>query len=513
MSTRKITLFYALLIAIASLAVGMVIASRLDLSPQSSAQTLAVPAMNSAPLSGPIDATTFRNIAKAQEPIVVNIATESRRRTQDLTEFFGGDDLFNRFFGGGQDRQTPRARPREQVVESAGSGFIISRDGFILTNNHVVEGATRIKVFLIGEDQVLDAGHEAKVIGTDPLTDSALIQLSEKPSAPLAEAKFGDSSQMQPGDWVMAIGNPFSLAHTVTVGVISADKRPFPVAEGRWQDVLQTDAAINPGNSGGPLLNIRGEVVGINTAILANGGGASSGNIGVGFAIPINVVRDLLPLLRAGKVTRGRIGVFVGPVPADAFEQFGLKERRGALVSTVEESGPAAKAGIEPGDIIVQYNGQPIKTRDDLIALVVNTKPGTTVPVTVIRNKREQTFRLTVEELDLAAEGGRGGRQGGESEDMGAGFGISLDNLTPDMARRMRVPAGTGGAIVTDVEPYSAADRGGLQRGDVILRVNQEPVTGARDARALLQKVPAGSRALLLVWRQGQQVFLTMRKE
>ena len=323
----------------------MVIASRLDLSPTSSAQTIAIPATNSAPLSGPVDATTFRNIAKAQSPMVVSIRTESRQRTQDLSQFFGGggDDLLERFFGrpgGGQNprgQQPPQRQPRERLTQAAGSGFIISKDGFILTNNHVVEGATKIEVQFFDDEYDY---YEAKVVGRDPLTDSALLQLIEKPTRALTEAKFGDSSQMEPGDWVMAIGNPFGLAHTVSVGVISATARPFPVAEQRSAQVLQTDAAINPGNSGGPLLNIRGEVIGMNTAIYSNGsalGGA--GNIGIGFAIPINTLRDVLPGLRAGKITRGRIGVQVRPVTLDDAEALGLKDRKGRIVAAVSPAG------------------------------------------------------------------------------------------------------------------------------------------------------------------------------
>ena len=285
MSTRKTTVFYALLIAVASLAVGMVIASRLDLSPESSAQGLAAPAANAAPLNGAITLSTFRDIAKAQTPTVVNIRTESRQRAQEMTEFFGGgDDLFRRFFGAPDDEthRAPQRRPRDQVVQAAGTGFIISKEGFILTNNHVVEGATKVLVSLYGEDEGQE--YPARVVGRDPLTDSALLELTEKPNHTMPEAKFGDSGQIQQGDFVMAIGNPFGLAHTVSVGVVSALKRPFPVATGRSQDMIQTDAAINPGNSGGPLLNARGEVVGINTAIYSDA--RQSGNIGIGFAVP-----------------------------------------------------------------------------------------------------------------------------------------------------------------------------------------------------------------------------------
>jgi serine protease Do len=515
MSNRKTTLFYALLIAVASLAVGMVIASRLDLSPQSSAQTLSAPPMNSAPITGNLTATTFRDIAKTMSPAVVNIRTESRQRTQDLTDFFGGDDLFNRFFGnpgeGGQ--QNPRRnRPRDQIAVAAGTGFIIDKAGFILTNNHVVEDATKITVSLYGEDD--GQTYEAKVIGRDPLTDSALIELTEKPNHTLPEVKFGDSAQVQPGDWVMAIGNPFNLAHTVSVGVISALERPFPVAEGRSAQVLQTDAAINPGNSGGPLLNVRGEVIGINTAIYTDA--RQQGNIGIGFAIPMNTVRELLPQLRTGKITRGMIGVSVGLIPPEAVDELGLKNRNGALVATVTEGGPAERAGLEPGDVIVAFNGKPVANRDELVRSVVSTKPGTRVDVKVIRDKQEKTLNVTVEELDLEDEGQsarRPGQQGEAEEDTASGFGMSLSNVTPDVARRLRLDPDVQGAVVVDVEPQGAAARAGITPGDVITRVNRQRVSTAAEASRELSKVESGRTALMLVMRNGQETFLTVTKD
>jgi serine protease Do len=513
MSNRKTTLFYALLIAVASLAVGMVIASRLDLSPQSSAQTLSAPPMNSAPITGPLSATTFRDIAKTVSPAVVNIRTESRQRTQDLTEFFGGgDDLFQRFFGGGQDQPGAprRQRPREQVAVAAGTGFIIDKAGFILTNNHVVEDATKIQVSLYGDED--GQTYEARVVGRDPLTDSALIELTEKPNHTLPEVKFGDSAQVQPGDWVMAIGNPFNLAHTVSVGVISALERPFPVAEGRSAQVLQTDAAINPGNSGGPLLNIRGEVIGINTAIYTDA--RQQGNIGIGFAIPMNTVRELLPQLRSGKITRGMIGVSVGLIPQEAVDELGLKDRKGALVATVSPGGPAARAGMEPGDVIVAFNGKPVANRDELVRTVVNTKPGTRADVKVIRDKQERTLNVTVDELDLDQEGEttRGG-SGDAEEDTASGFGMSLSNITPDVARRLRLDADIQGAVVVDVEPQSAAARAGITPGDVITRVNRQRVSSAAEASRELSKVESGRTALMLILRGGQETFLTVTKD
>ncbi len=534
MSARKTTLFYALLIAVASLAVGMVIASRLDLTPASSAQTMAMPQANSAPVNGALTMQTFRDVAKSTTPIVVNIRTESRQKTQDLTDFFGGggggapDDLFHRFFGGpqgggpggsqgdegpgGAPGQSPRRRPREQVAVAAGSGFIISgKDGLILTNNHVVEGATKIEVGLYNEEP--DLTYKAKVIGTDPLTDSALIQLVDKPNHPLVEAKFGDSGQVAPGDWVVAIGNPFGYAHTVTVGVISATQRAFPVTDGRTNDMLQTDAAINPGNSGGPLLNARGEVIGINTAIITNS--RSEGNIGIGFAVPINTVRDLLPQLRTGKVVRGRIGVSVAAVPREGFEDFGLKSRAGAVVATVSPNGAAAKAGIEPGDVIVEFNGKAVTNRDDLVKMVVGTKPGTTVPVKVLRNKQEKTLNVAIEQLDLEAESGqRGGRNNPDEPDQetGAGFGLTLGNVTPQIARRLQLPSGQTGALVTDVDPNGPA-AALIRPGDVILSVNGTKVASAADAGRELQKVQSGRIARVLLWRGDGEVFITVRKD
>jgi serine protease Do len=314
---------------------------------------------------------------------------------------------------------------------------------------------------------------------------------------------------MQPGDWVMAIGNPFNLAHTVSVGVISASKRPFQVAEQRSVDVLQTDAAINPGNSGGPLVNLRGEVIGINSAIYTDS--ARAGNIGIGFAIPINTVRDLLPQLRVGKIVRGRIGVLVAPVPREALSDFGLKERRGALISVVTPNGPAAAAGVEPGDVVLEYNGQRIADRDALIRLVQATKPGTVVPVRLLRNKQEKTVSVKVEELNLEAEGNQ--TEKSQEEETGAGYGMTLGTLTSDISRRLRLPAGTRGALVTDVDPAGAAARAGMQEGDVILQVNRQAVSSASDASRELQKVRSGGTAFLLVYRGGQEVFVTVKKE
>jgi serine protease Do len=516
MSTRKTTLFYTVLIAVASLAVGMVIASRLDLAPGSAAQTVNVPASNSAPLSGPVDAATFRTIAKAQIPAVVNIRTEARGRTRELTDFFGGDDLFDRFFGQGRRPQTPRGRPRGDggaPTEGAGTGFIIDKSGYILTNNHVIEGADVIRVSLFGGGRT--ESYAAKVVGRDPLTDSALIQLTETPRTPLNEVRFGDSAQLEQGDWVMAIGNPFGLSHTVTVGVVSAVGRTLFGSgyRGREQPMLQTDAAINPGNSGGPLLNIRGEVVGMNTAIFTDS--ARQANIGIGFATPINTIRDLLPQLRSGKVVRGVIGVQVNvDFDREAAQALGVNEGRGALVSLVTAGGPAARAGIQPGDVIIDFDGKPVEDNVALVSMVVATKPGTTVPVTLVRNKERRTVKVTIDELDLEAEAGVRPGSGGDSpesaERTSPGFGMQIEPITPDVAQELQIPRNRGGAVVVSVERNSPAFNAGVTPGDVILEVNKQPVSSPSQVSKALQSTAAGTPVFLLVWRDGQEQFIMM---
>ena len=513
MATRKSSLFYGVLIAISSLVVGMVIASRLDLTPLSGAANgpLAIPATNSDPLTGQIDATTFRNIARIAGPAVVSIRATTMQRVQStdtLREFFGLP--LPSVPGQGRDGGEPREVPQT----GAGSGFIIDKNGYILTNNHVVEGATEIRIRLSTMHES-EEGLKARIVGRDELTDTALLQIEEMPSAELPVMRFGDSTQMAPGDWVMAIGNPFNLSNTVTVGIVSAVGRPNEVAQGRSADFIQTDAAINRGNSGGPLLNIRGEVIGINTMILTNQMGG--GNVGIGFAIPINTVRDLLPQLREGKVTRGRIGVeiFGTPINAEYSKELNLPHVGGAEVSRVPTGGPADRAGVEPGDVIVEFNGRPVKNRDELVATVVSTRPGTTVPVKIIRDKQEQMVSLTVDELNLENEGARAAEPRAAvepDEEPSQGFGITLSALTPDAARRLRA-ADAQGVLVSDVEQGSPAFRAGIARGDIITHVNRQPVRTPQEASRALGQVASGSTAFLLVLRNGQEQFFTIRKE
>jgi serine protease Do len=523
MSTRRSTLFYGLLIVVASIMVGMVIASRLDLSTPSMAQTIAAPPANGAPLSGPVDATTFRAIAKTASPAVVNIRTESRQRADELRNFFGGDNPFERFL------QPDADEPEETIVPASGTGFIIDKSGLILTNNHVVEGTSMIKVSLYGEDR--DQEYSARVVGRDSLTDSALIALTEKVDHALPVVRFGNSDQMQAGDWVMAIGNPFGLAHTVSVGVVSGIGRgagDIPGADARGPRFIQTDAAINPGNSGGPLLNLRGEVIGINTAIFSDA--RQQGNIGIGFAVPINTVRDLLPQLQAGKVTRGRIGVVVKDIRREEFGNLGLKTRDGAIVSEVVPKSSAARAGMLAGDVLLTFNGVPVKRSDDLVQMVTATKPGATVPARImrLRNGEERTISLTVDELNFDTErGGRPSSREPSREDSSVkpernkDFGLQLGPVTVEYDRQLRLNGQKGG-LVYKVDDGSPARNAGVRPGDLIIRVGRKTVGSHNEAADELGKVQSGGTALIWVVRQrpqgerdlgGEETFLTLTKD
>ncbi len=407
MSNRKSMFFYALLFVLAGTMVGLVIASRLDLAPSSSAQTVAAPPMNSAPITGPLTSTTFREVAKTVTPAVVNIRTESRQRTQDLSDFFGGgggggNDLLERFFGQpapGTGGAPPQGRgqgqgqrpPREQVVQSAGTGFIIDKSGLILTNNHVVEGASKIAVTLYGEDE--DQEYEARVVGRDELTDSALIELTEKPDHELPVVRFGDSSQMQPGDWVMAMGNPLGFEYSVTVGVVSGKGRSLP--QNNFGDFIQTDAAIYPGNSGGPLFDLAGEVVGVNTAVIPD--------TNLGFAVPINSAKDILPqLLEKGKVVRGYLGVSINDVTDLAQPAKGVDT--GAAIMEVHASTPAEQAGLKVSDVVVAFDGKPVATAAELTDLVTRVSPGARVTLGIVRDGKSMNVDFVAGALPASWE-------------------------------------------------------------------------------------------------------------
>ncbi len=450
------------------------------------------PAAGLADRGRPVDTYVFRNIARQQNPVVVFITTESKVRVEMPPEV--NDEFFRRFFG------VPPTRPRDQVRRALGSGFLIGGEGEILTNNHVVGGADRIRVALFSD---ATKQYDARVIGRDPLTDIALIKLDKAP-APLPTATLGDSDALQPGDWVMAIGNPFNLGHTVTVGVVSYLGRPFQTSEGRFQKMIQTDASINPGNSGGPLIDTDGHVVGINAAIL--GGEEGGGNIGIGFAVPINTAKTLLPQLRKGKVVRGRIGLQVSPIGEDEAQALKLTKAEGAIVRQVERDSPAERAGLKPGDVILECQGQAIKNPDDLVALISATAPGTRVPVVLLRDGSRQTVPVTVEELQDGATAS--GAQSGS----GAGFGLALTDLTADLAQRLGLRAGARGAVIEDVESGSAAETAGLRTNDVILEINHRAVRDAADATGALRQARGAQVVFLLISRGGVQMFVSMRQ-
>ncbi|GMV23718.1 MAG: putative periplasmic serine endoprotease DegP-like protein [Acidimicrobiia bacterium] len=520
MSNRKATFVYGFLIALVSLVGGMVLASRLDLAPTSLARTVNVPETNSAPIEGALDAGTFRRIAEAQNPMVVSIRTMSERPVR-VSGGGGGGGFFEEFFQ--MPNQPQRRQQGPNLVPGGGSGFIIDKAGFILTNNHVVEDAKDIQVYLFGMDDNngTEPGLAAKVVGRDVLTDSALLQLTEMPSQPLPEAKFGDSDQLGSGDWVMAIGSPFGFTNTVTVGVVSAVSRTDPnlrPVPGRDLEMIQTDAAINRGNSGGPLLNVRGEVVGVNTAIISDQPGVG-GNIGIGFAVPINLVKEVLPSLRTGKVVRGRIGVQVSnsTLNANDLKDLGLPSTGAALISTVNENGPADKAGIKAGDFIIEYNGKPVSRSDDLINMVTRTAPDTTVPVKVVRGGKTLTLNVMIEELDLAQEAGELEREQPQQdqprpeEPVETALGLTVEPVTAAVSRQLRLPQGQGGAVVSQVSPGGAA-AGLLTRGDVILSVNGVNVTSVDEVVTRLNNARTGSLLLLRVWRDGSDQAVPVRK-
>ncbi len=498
-STARTTFVSALLIAVTFMAIGMVIASRFNITPASSAQTVQAP-VNNAPITGELTATTFREIAAAQTNMVVNIRIAAQRST-DLNDFFGGgNDFFRRFFG------DPPEQPRDETIRSAGTGFVIDPSGLILTNNHVVDEATTIEVDFFGDDD--RDFYEARVLGADPLSDSALLELVEKPDWELPTASFGDSSQMAPGDWVMAIGNPFGQGHSVTVGVISAIGRGVRAVPGRNIDMLQTDAAINPGNSGGPLLNVRGEVVGMNTSIITD----RIGNVGIGFAVPINTVLDLLDQLRDGKVTRGVIGVSIADVPREGYEVLGLDEPNGVTVNSVNDGGPADDAGVRPGDVIVGYNGEHVTNTEDLQSRVVATAPGTEVEVDIIRDLEPMALTVTIGELNLDRERAAV-MQTDTDEQTSEDFGMTLQSLTPEARRQLGIPEDTSGVVVSDVERGANAEAGGVQPGDVILRINRAEVDTVGGAIERLDAIESGRTAFLLVQRGEDRVFLQVEKD
>lgn len=480
-----------LFVAFTSLAIGLGISGSLDWLAPSRALNLAgeTATVDSRTAAGLPD---FVNLAKKIKPIVVNISTtqvSEGRGPQEFASPFGEDDPFNefwrRFFGG----PLPRGPQRQR---SLGSGFIIDSDGSILTNNHVVENASKIVVKLSDDQE-----YEAKVVGRDPKTDIAVIKVDAKTA--LTAANFGDSDALEVGEWVVAIGNPFGLDSTVTSGIVSAKGRH--IGQGPYDNFIQTDASINPGNSGGPLINLRGEVVGINTAIFSRTGG----NIGIGFAIPINLVKELLPQLRGkGKVVRGYLGVLIQKVTPDIAESLGMERAYGALVANVSKDGPAEKAGVKVGDVIIEFDGKEIKDSGDLPILVARTPVDKKVRIKVLRDKKNTELTVAVGELkdeEVVATVPEKGE-----------LGLTVQRLTPQMAENLGIER-VEGVIVTAVEPGSAADEAGIRRGDVVIEVDRKAIRSVDDYKKAVAGARRNRGLLFLVRRGDSTLFLALKPQ
>lgn len=428
---------------------------------------------------------SFADLAAHVAPAVVNIKVTSVAKTDFPDQLFGENFPFPGF------RMPIPEQPRQFKRQGTGSGFIIRKDGLILTNNHVVENAQEITVTLGDKQQ-----YKAKILGRDPKTDLAVIKVEPKTSLPTAT--LGDSAALRVGDWVMAIGNPFGLSNTVTTGIVSAKGRM--IGAGPYDDFIQTDAPINPGNSGGPLFNLAGEVVGINTAIFSQSGG----NIGIGFAIPVNLVKNLVPELETkGSVTRGWLGVSVQPVTADLARSFGLDKARGALVGDVVTQGPADKAGIKRGDVIVTYDGKKIEESAALPALVASTPVGKTVAVEVMRDGKMNTINVAVGKLNDSTAAITPTQEKSQ-------WGLAMQNIGPEERKQMGL-TGNDGVLVTAVIPGSPAANAGVQPGDVILQVNRAPVSSIQGVKDEVAKVEDSKPLLLLLRRaDGSTMFAAL---
>ena len=445
--------------------------------------------------AGPPNAMGFAPVLKPALAAVVNISSSRIVKTPQapFSPFFK-DPFFRQFFGD----QFFRQMPREQREHSLGSGVIVTEDGYILTNNHVVDKATDIKVALPDKREF-----KGKVVGSDPKTDVAVVKIS---ASSLPSLSFGDSDKLQVGDYVFAIGDPFGIGETATMGIVSAKGRGNLDIED-YEDFIQTDASINPGNSGGALIDARGELVGINTAILAGNGG---GNQGIGFAIPIDMARRVMDqILKNGKVTRGYLGVVIQEVTPDLAKAFKAPESKGALVGDVSSDGPGAKSGLQKGDVIEEIDGQEVSGVNDLRLRIASTAPGTTVHLKVFRNGEPRDVSVTLGQLpEKANEGPLGG---GESESTPM-KGVQVDELTAQLRRELDLSPSIQGVVVTDVSPDSPAAGAGLRRGDVIEEVNRQPVDSTTEYRKALRR--AGNQSLvLLVNRNGNTTFIVIEPQ
>ncbi|MFQ5344830.1 MAG: DegQ family serine endoprotease [Mariprofundus sp.] len=437
---------------------------------------------------------SFADLAAAQADSVVNISTtvHAKQIQQGMPPGFAPphgspfDDFFNDFL-----RNMPR---QQQERHALGTGFIISSDGYVVTNNHVVEGADEVIVKMRDGTE-----HEAKIIGTDPKLDIALIKLKSKH---LKAVHLGNSDQLRVGDWVVAIGNPFGLEQTVTAGIVSAKGRV--IGSGPYDDFIQTDAAINPGNSGGPLFNRKGEVVGINTAIYSRSGG----NNGIGFAIPINLAKSVINELREkGHVTRARLGVHITDVDKETMQALGLKNREGALVPQVVSGSAADKAGIKPGDVIVSIDGKAVHKAHDLPIRVARHAPGDKVKIGLIRNGKHRFITVTVEAMtdEETASNGHSRQNNAKVK-----LGMMVDNLTPELAARLQTRVKKG-IVIQQLQRGMPAARAGLRRGDVIYRINGKDVNNVSDFSKLARHFKHGEVLRIMLDRQGDQVFALVK--
>jgi len=443
--------------------------------------------------------STFADIVREEKPAVVNIYTtqavkqQSRRGYRGPTPSpFGENDPFKDFF----ERFFGEIPPQELPRQSLGSGFIIDKDGYILTNSHVIERADKIKVTLGNGKE-----YDAKVIGVDKKTDIALIKIDAKDDLPII--RLGDSDKLEVGEWVIAIGNPFGFGQSVTAGIVSAKGRV--IGAGPYDDFIQTDASINPGNSGGPLINTKGEVVGINSAIFTAGGVA--GNIGIGFAIPINVVKMVIKELKEkGVVTRGWLGVMIQKVTPEIAKSFNLPESEGALVGDVVKGSPADKSGIKRGDVVIEFDGKKIKGVEDLPKLVAAVKPDTKAELILIRDGAKKKFNVTIgvlkeekEVVETKAE-----------EDLG----LSIQNVTREIADQFGLDS-TDGVIIMDVNPSGPAFAAGVKRGHIIIEINRKEIRDIEDYKKVVANIKGGDSVTLLV-RDGKStryIGFTMPKE
>ncbi|MFO7605353.1 MAG: DegQ family serine endoprotease [Desulfurivibrionaceae bacterium] len=440
--------------------------------------------------------TNIADLVEEMGPSVVNLySTKTVKASphQGIPQFDDQEipDLLKKFF----DMPMPEEMP-DRKAQSLGSGVIISADGYIVTNNHVVEGAEEIKVRLTTHEE-----YDAEVIGRDPKTDVALIKI--EPESVLTYVKFGDSDKIRVGEWVVAIGNPYGFENTVTAGIVSGKGRSF--GSGPYENFIQTDASINMGNSGGPLFNLDGELVGINSVIFSRSGG----NIGLGFATPVNMVKNVVNQLQEhGSVTRGWLGVMIQHVTADLAEKFGLERPGGALVGEVMKGGPADKAGIKQGDVIVEFMGEEIIKMASLPSKVALTPVGTKAALTVIRDGKKKKLEVTIGELAEEEVGAPG-----ISDESSAGkLGLTVQELTPELANSLGIEDKKG-LIISNVRSGSPAEAAGIQRGEIILEVNQKPVESIEDFKEIISKIAPGERILLLTRRGEHTRFVVIKSE